>query len=330
MTSGGLAMANAPHAVPQKWLLSDLLRDHMTSDFFENNTDLHIHDYVDVLAWCVHILGQSPSARAMMKEAAERGWKITLEDLAGGAYCIDVEQKLLILDNSALVPSALGRSAYFRNLTIVTLVKALRDIWQEKRHGGFDEDYKPDHIMMMERIRAADCDVVSVLVGWELRNAEHTEIWRHLIGSENGDMAMAFSGHLEREPSANYNGRALHAAFKQWFRSHDRVTMCDHATLDYLDDVLASTNLQNPFGKKKPTRMNIELLSCLPDKTAYLQGLGNDILQDPLYVGMDDEINQTHLFHILYDLEAVTVQNVPFRSRDLAYKIFPNGMLSEA
>lgn len=328
-TSQGSGNVSEMQVVATKWLLSDLMNEKISANFFETSEAAHIHDYADVLAWCIHILGESPSARAMLKESSDRGWKISLEDLSGGAYCIDVEQKLLILDNSSLVPSALGRSSYFRNLTVVTLIKALRDIWQEKRHGGFDEDYKPDYIMTLERIRAADCDVMSILVGWELRNADHTEIWRHLIGSENGDMAMCFSGHLEREPAANYNGRALYAAFKQWYRSHDRVTMCDHATLDYLDEVLATTSMQNPFGKKKPTKMNIELLSCLPDKTAYLQGLGQEIMHDPLYCGMDDDINQTHLFHILYDLEAVTVQDVPFRSRDLAYKIFPNGMLSE-
>lgn len=329
-TAHGFGDVSELESASTKWLLSDLDHNDMTADFFENGEGAHIYDYADVLSWCVHILGQSPTARAMLKEATDRGWMISLEDLSGGAYCVDVEQKLLILDNSALVPSALGRSSYFRNLTIVTLVKALRDIWQEKRHGGFDEDYKPDYIMTLERIRAADCDVISLLVGWELRAADHSEIWRHLIGSENGDMAMCFSGYLEREPSANYNGRALFAAFKQWFRSHDRVTMCDHTTLDYLDEVLATTNLQNPFGKKKPTRMNIEILSCLPDKTAYLQNMGQEILMDPLYCGMDDDINQTHLFHILYDLEAVTVQDVPFRSRDLAHKIFPNGMMSDA
>jgi len=69
--------------------------------------------------------------------------------------------------------------------------------------------------------------------------------------------------------------------------------------------------------------MNVEILSCLPDKTAYLQGLGTEVLSDPVYSSVDNVINQTHLFHIMYDLQAVVVEDVAFRDADLARKIFP-------
>jgi len=307
-------------AQQSKWSLPDFSAD---EDVMLDPAAADIHEYSDVLDWCMDVLDASPNARLMMDEAFNKGWKISLEDLQGGEYCLDVEEKTLLLDNNALEPSALTRSRYFRNVTIVTLVKALRDIWQERRHGGFDEYFRPEHIMTLERVRAADCDVMTLLVGWELRSAKHCDIWRHLIGSENGDMAMLYSGHLERDPTSGFNGYALAATFRQWFRDKARVNSCDHDTLEYLDEVLSVGDAADPFGKKKPSRMNIEVLSCLPDKTAYLQGVGGEILSDPLYCGMDDPINQTHLFHILYDLEVVLVNNVPFRDAELARKIFP-------
>ncbi|MGH1456311.1 MAG: DUF6782 family putative metallopeptidase [Alphaproteobacteria bacterium] len=319
-----LSCDDAPCAVQARWYFSELCSDDIDIDFFEMGDDAEIHCYGDVLSWCMSVLEHSPSARLMLREACDKDWKITIEDLRGGEYCIDVEQKLLILDNNSLVPSALGRSGYFRNMTIVTLTKALRDIWQEKRHGGFDEHYSPEYILLMERVRAADLDVMSVMMAWELRSEEFSEIWRHMIGSEVGDMAMAFSGYLERDPSSAYSGLALRAAFKQWFRDEKRLHSCDHDTLEYLDDVLALTNdTASTFGKKRPGRMNIEVLSCLPDKTAYLQGMGGEILADPIYSSVDDPINQTHLFHIMYDLEAIVVENVAFRDASLARKIFP-------
>lgn len=307
----------------RQWRISDLAARPLETDHFNLYGDSELHSYEDVLCWCVNILAASPSARLMLRESMEREWSIAIEDLNGGEYCIDVERKVLLLDNNALVPSSLGRSSYFRNITLVTLSKALRDIWQEKRHGGLDEVYRAEYLMMLERVRAADCDVLAVLVAWELRSAEYPEMWRHLIGSENGDMAMIFSGYLERKPASHFNGNALAQAFKQWFKSQERVRQCDHDTLEYMDDILACSQEHNPFGKKKPAKMNIEILSCLPDKTAYLQGLGAEIISDPLYSGMDDPINQTHLFHILYDLEATIINEVPFRSADLARKIFP-------
>ena len=307
----------------EKYSFTDLALRSMDIEFFHVADQGGIHSYADILSWCVNVLAASPCARQMVREAIEKNWCIALDDLHGGEYCIDVERKLLLLDNNALIPSALGRSNYFRNLMLVTLSKALRDIWQEKRHGGLDEIYRADYLLLMERIRAADCDVLSILIGWELRSEGYPELWRHLIGSENGDMAMIFSNHLERSPSGHFDNSALFQTFKQWFSSQSRVNACDHDILEYMDDILGSSQTHNPFGRKKPGKINIEVLSCLPDKTAYLQGLGQEILSNPLYSAMDDVINQTHLFHILYDLEATIVQNVPFRSQDLARKIFP-------
>ncbi|PCJ99098.1 MAG: hypothetical protein COA45_06550 [Zetaproteobacteria bacterium] len=305
-----------------QWYFAELCLDYVDVDSFEND-DADVEDYRDILSWCASVMASSPSARLLLKEASEKDWKITAEDLRGSDYFIDVEEKLLILDNNALLPCALGKSEYFRNMMLVTMIKALRDIWQEKRHGGFDALYSPDHILLMERIRAADLDVIAVLVAWELRAEDYTDLWRHLIGSEIGDMAMCFSGYLERDPSAQFNGQALVSAYKQWFRCSKRIDSCDHDALEYMDDVLASYEAINPFGTKKPSKMNVEILSCLPDKTAYLQGLGTEILSNPVYSSVDNVINQTHLFHIMYDLQAVVVEDVPFRDADLARKIFP-------
>ena len=307
-----------------QWYLATLCCDDVCITFFDDAQNCDVHDYKSVLSWCVSVLDCSPTAQLMLKEAAEKDWKVALEDLAGGDYCIDVEQKLLILDHNALMPSALGRSDYFRNVILVTLIKALRDIWQERCHGGFDALYAPEHILLMERVRAADLDVMAVLVAWELRFEYYAPLWRHVIGSDIGDMAMVFSGYLERDPSSGFNGQALAAVFKQWFCRVQRVDICDHDTLEYLDDVLTMRDVSDPFGRKKPVKMNVEILSCLPDKTAYLQGLGAEILGDPVYAAIDNEINQTHLFHILYDLEAVIVENVPFRDAVLARMIFPD------
>ena len=67
------------------------------------------------------------------------------------------------------------------------------------------------------------------------------------------------------------------------------------------------------------------VLSCLPDKTAYLQEQGHEILRDPFYSGLGDPINQAHFMQILKDIKIVRVNDVPFTDAELAAKIFPNG-----
>ncbi len=305
------------------WYIEQLRLDGNEEFSFDQESCANIKEYKEILNWCVSIMDHSPSARLMLKEACDKDWRVTMEDLCGSDYWVDVDDKLIIIDSHGLEPEALAHSNYFRNVALVTFVKALRDVWQEKRYGGFDEHYSPEHVLLMERIRAADLDVVAVLAAWELRSEEFSDMWRHMIGSEIGDMAMIYSGHLERDPSAQFNGHGLVACFKQWFRDAKRLDACDHDTLEYLDDVLAISEEANPFGDKKPSRMNIEILSCLPDKTAYLQGMGGEILGNPVYASVDNIINQAHLFHIKHDLEAVIVENVAFRDADLARLIFP-------
>lgn len=294
----------------------------------EHDDDIKFSGKEDVLSWATSILSISPTARRLVKEAVKDGWQLALEDLNGPDFHLDVPERKIILDRGELSEFALTRSNYFSSILVISLIRALRDAWQEKRNGAFDEDYTPENILTLERIRAADLDVIAVLIAWELRCEGYNNLWRHILGSEDNDLAMRFSGYLERDPSSTFTHKALAATFTQWFRSKDRVSACDHETLDYMDEVLACSEMQNPFGKGKIQKIDIERLSCLPDKTAYLQHDAAMILSDPLYVGMDDDINQSHLMHILYDIKVTLVQNVPFRNFDLAERIFPGGMMT--
>ncbi|MBP7722780.1 MAG: hypothetical protein KA155_09630 [Alphaproteobacteria bacterium] len=265
-------------------------------------------------------LSQSASARLLIKEAGEQGWRIGLSHLEHHDFHLDVPAKTIVLDNHGLDAEGFARAPYFYHAVQASLIRALRDAWQEKRHGGFDENYTPESVLLLERIRAADSDVMTVAIAWEMNG----DLWRHMTGSEDSDIALAFSSALEKDPVSN--GRALTAAFRQWFRNVTRVNTCDHETLEYMDEVM---NANGPvFGKKRAGKICVEVLSCLPDKTAYLRGLGDDILSDPLYAGLSDPINQTHFMHVMRDSSVHYVQNVPFRDAALAAKIFPNGEMT--
>lgn len=297
--------------------------DLLCGDFSDDSSEIDNHK--DILGSCLGALLASPVARQLIKEAASDGWMLSIDEREGYDFHLDVMERQIVLDDNGLSAQALGRSEYFRHVIMVSLIRALRDVWQEKRHGGFDEEYGPEDILMLERIRAADCDVIAVLVAWELRSEGQGDLWRHMIGSEDGDIAMAFSGYLERNPAGTFDGGALCAAFKQWYRSVERINACDHETLEYMDFLVRDNRNTNPFGHEKLTPVGAEVLSCLPDKTAYLRGQGREILKDPFYAGLQDEINQAHLMQVLYDMKVVHVQGVPFRDTELAEKMFPGG-----
>ena len=258
-----------------------------------------------------------------MEEAARNDWYIGFSDLKNQGFCMDVESQIILLDHFCLDAAALGRSAFFRHVMLTTFLRALRDVWHEERMPDIEKTYAPEQILMIERVRAADCDTVTILCGWELRGAGFTEVWRHLLGSEEGDMAIVFTRFLERDPGALFSGAAMAYAFRQWYADMSRVDGVDHDSLQALDHLMEDSDQPNPFGQKRLDAAELESLSVLPDGKCYLAGLGEGVLRDPFFAGLNDAINQTHMFHLMYDMEVVMVNNVPFRDQKLARLIFP-------
>ncbi len=279
----------------------------------------------NILTWCAALMAESPTASQLWADAKNAGWSVGIADLHSTGFHLDLINKQILLDHFSMIPAALGRSAYFRNTLLITFIRALRDIWHEQRLAPFEAEYRPEDALMLERVRAADCDAVTVLAVWELRGAGYAEIWRHLIGSAEGDMALIFTRFLERDPTALFDGSALTHAFRQWYADETRVDGCDHETLEALDDILLGAGESKPFGEKRLEAAALESLAVLPDGMRYLAGLGDTIKDDPFFSGLRDEINQTHLFQLMYDMEVTMVNNVPFRDRTLARKLFPLG-----
>ena len=285
------------------------------------NLDAYPHGFEqdhDVLCWATAILSESPLAMAHLSNAQAQGWKIGLSDLGTNGFHLDVSEKIIQLDHYGLDAASLGRSAFFRNSLICVLAKALRDIWHEERWGGFEEDFKPEAVMMLERARAADTDSISVVIGWELRGAGYSDIWRHILGSEESDMARVLTNILERYPTALYNGMGLAHVFRQWYADVARVDALDHSTLEHMDFALRDQKIK--FGDKNASAEHFEILSTLPDNTVYLNELGDTVCRDPFFSGLNDAINQAHLFQIVYDAKVTYVAGIPFRDAALARK----------
>ncbi len=277
----------------------------------------------EVLVWCAAMALKSPCGSALIHAVMHKGWTVELDDLCGGGFHLNTETKNCVIDHHTLSPAALSNSVYFRHAVLLGFVRALRDIWHEESLGRIEDAYNPEDLVMLERFRSADGDCVAIHVGWELRGAGYGDVWRYILGSEESDIAQAYSRELERNPARHFKGGVLAAAFRQWHADETRVNASDHDALEILDDILSVSRAKNPFGSERLNGRDIEALSALPGGGAYLEGLGQSMLRDPFYAGLKDPVNQTHLLHIIYDLEVVMTAGVPFRDETLARKMFP-------
>lgn len=277
-------------------------------------------DY-DVLCWAAALLSESPMAGALLSTAQDQGWRLALNDLGTGGFHVDAAAKIIELDHYGLDARSLGASAFFRNDLVCVLAKALRDVWHEERWGAFEEQYRAEAVLMLERARAADTDSLSILIGWELRGAGYSDIWRHILGSDDSDMAKVLTNILERYPTALYNGMALAHIFRQWYADTARVDALDHSSLEHMDFVMREADDRSTvFGDQNVSAADFEKLSMLPDGTVYLKELGETVSRDPFFNSLDDLINQAHLFQIVYDSKVTYVAGIPFRDEELARK----------
>lgn len=277
----------------------------------------------DILGWLVALAQESPVAGGLLSQAMQTGWRVMFSDLGTGSYEIDVMDQRLVLDHQGVNPSALIRSLYFRHELLISFLRGLRAIWHENMSGEAVDQMRPDAFLMAARAREADIVTTTLLMAWELRAAGYGDLWRHVIGSEEGDMALVFTRTLERDPSAIYSGLALARAFVSWYQQPARMAVCDHAALEYLDSVIAEDGAQ-ALGQAPLTAQNIESLTALPDQTGYMKGRGHEIINNPDFCAFQDPINEAHLFQVMYDSRVVNRGGVPFRDNKLARRIFPD------
>ena len=273
---------------------------------------------IDVLQWACAVLSQSAMGQALLTEAEHTGWSLVSGDLEHDGFCVNAKSKVIELDFYNMDARSLGKSGHYRSNIVCVLAKALRDIWLEERWGAFEENYKPEAVLLLERARAADSDAVSILIAWELRGMGYDDVWRHLLAGDDGDMALVFTNVLNRYPSAQFNGMALAHVFRQWYADVNRIDAQDHMTLQQMDNILEENDVK--FGYKKVTNQEFELLSILPDGCMYLKKLGDTIENDPFFNGLNDVVNQSHLSQILYDNKVTYACGIPFRDAKLARK----------
>lgn len=276
----------------------------------------------DVLSWLTAMMSESPFGNSLLQHFESENWLICISELENGGYYLDIEQKTLEIDNFGLDCHTIGRSNLFRNSILVNFARALRDIWHETKQYEHEKQYSVDMAMLLERTRIADIDAVAVFIAWELRSAGYKEVWRHIIGSEEGDMAQVLLNISDAHPTSIYNGMALAHIFRQWYADPVRVDAVDHMFLEELDHKSDQEKLE--LGAKVPSPLVIEQMAKLVDGASYLKDIGETVLRDPFFCKLEDPINEAHLFQIIYDSKVTMREGVPFRDGALARKIFPN------
>ncbi len=304
--------------------LEDILHEVRELDGVVDASSFSFSSDYDVLVWAFSLLSESPLARSFAFDARFEDWAIELDECEDGRHIVDSQLRVLILPRFVPSAAALGRSPYFRHTFLAELCRGLRSIWHQSTHVRHGHDLTIPQRLLWERLVQADQDLMTLLTAWELREADLPELWRHMIGSDLGDIAVAFSSMLERHPEGVETAHLLRAMFLQWMEHDDYVSTVDHRMLEWFDDCMNTPGSGRAYGTSRLTGGDVICLTAIPEDSSYLEPMATLVLSDDFFSRRPDVINQAHLDQILRDIAAQHMTLTGFRDQDLARRIFPD------
>lgn len=309
---------------PETYRLDDLLSRVRDLEGHDESLKFPIICDEDLLVWSLSLLCESPLGRAFAHDARFEDWAIELDDCDDGQFIADAQMRILILPRCALSLPALARSPYMRSMFLAEFCRGLRGIW----HSGSGVPL-PGSLTVFDQIRwtravEADYDLLMLAVAWELREAGHPELWRYLIGSDLGDLAVAWVAMLERNPQGLSQPALLKRMFFEWLGDETNRNEADHIMLTRLDQALHNLGYGKGYGERELTAEDFQALTTLPEGISYLAGGARALLDDPTQITMTDPINAAHLQQIESDLAQMRMTRASFRDRELALKFFPD------
>ncbi len=249
-----------------------------------------VHDastHMRAIADGVAVLAHSPQARALLACAIDDA--VTLGHaplLPAGSGHYDPAHAHLGLGRCA---DTLCHSEKGMSLILTALVTTLRRHWHHSHAHAPDMCLRPADYATHARMLTADCLAMLHLVAWELRGAGHGYLWRALVAGDTADMAEAFEAAISADAQAQFDGRAIRAAFTQWFACRDRMNAADLDSLELYDAGLVRSQGRNAVQRvaSRPLdRAQLQHLGLMADGQSYLEGC---VFTNPWFDGFDSE-----------------------------------------
>jgi hypothetical protein len=254
-------------------------------------------EFVTCIQSLMLILDSSPTGRALLQKAAVTDISVGLDSLLepSSNFFYPAQKHF----DFGYQPDILQKTEKGQGRYLVSFIGGLRRAWHHLHGNGADISLKPEDFLRQFRCEEADIESITHLIGWELRAAGHSFLWRYLLSGPNGDMAVVFERAVAEDPGAQFDGRALKATFNQWFAEHERVTVCDHLGLEIMDMAILQRGHAGKIGTRAAGQESMQRVGMLPDGKNYLSGC---LFTGGWYGGLKDDLNCMHLKYIERDL----------------------------
>ncbi|MDD3020329.1 MAG: hypothetical protein PHX61_05020 [Alphaproteobacteria bacterium] len=310
--------------------LEDLL--HLVQESVEySKPDLrpaHFATDEDALVWGLSVLCETKLGRDLAYDARFEDWSIEVDDIEQASHIIDPQLRILILPRFSVSPATLARSQNDRASFLMELARGLRGVWHDMTGVRDDADLTADDQILWERLRAADHDLCAVRMAWDLREQGMGGLWRQIIASHLGDLAV-MAGELWATEDQNEQSEknlplyGFSHLVLEWLRDASLVNATDGQTLDAMD-LRLQRNVREVCGPEQISAVELMTLSTLPSDGSYLAPVARTVMYAAEFREIPDGVNEAYLRQILEDCELTRISPLVFSDSELEKKFFPD------
>lgn len=284
-----------------------------------------VHPLAAVVTQILVALSDLPLGQALLNTAENARYHLEFANADDHGVQVDSEARVLYVPSHLLSPAATTRSVYFTHELQMNLVRGLRLIDQAER-GTRLRYLHPAQALFAARIAMADQMAVAMHLLYGMRHV-CPSLWRHVLGSDIGDMASRFADGALRMQGMRMDSVAqtrcgLNAAFLLWYRDDERLNAVDAASLDLLDEQMQTSKTPGLYRARLTDDMILNLCD-VEGMGSYLNDLSLSAVRSPLGETVFDPINARHLQQIIAEQDMVMINNIGFRDPLLARAIFP-------
>lgn len=257
-------------------------------------------DDIKPLRKILKILKDSPTAGYLIDQVISYDFKISIdEDLSWDESGFEKSTSTLLVPKFSLADLKTAKHA---GRLLATMASALRRALKVNQGHNEQFDLKPLDFLRLNRVVEADIDAVTVQICWELRTAGDASAWRQILAGDHGDIAVVFANAMKTYPMGQFDGKALRAAFRQWFADCARTNDADHMALEYLDMALAYHDQYDITADRNLDENDLRKIQKNLPFPNYLENMN---IKNSWFDGLKDPFNQVHLHHILDELKSL-------------------------
>lgn len=205
------------------------------------------------LLYVFSLLNASPLGRSLLNKALRRNWGVAFDESIDLPE-LDMDDHIMFLPIDTIGPYDDGLPLFINFMTGLRFIERA----QKGRYSLPEESYLDE----------IDAVIHAMMVSYELQRYGQPGLWRAMIASRYGDMAVDFAGVYETYEVLTPEKATMHAclsAFKRFFTSRDRIEKLSCLSLP------------------QQTEVEITHRLALADNTPYLEPLAYALLNNPAY-----------------------------------------------